>query len=185
MERPQINISVDMQLLHCAIIKCRCPHKPPVVKCEAEHLLCGACLNGGHCCKCDRASAFAQCGLELDVFIGDARVSCPFKFYGCGASIVYHVTATHQDACAYASCQCAVPRPEPQHHHHRLPIVEGNERNLLVLSVRPCGGANGVASCAVSVLCIRMSAVAEAGPRFTYILWAKSPAAPPQQTVSR
>lgn len=80
------------------------------LQCEAEHLLCGACLNGGHCCKCDRASAFAQCGLELDVFIGDARVSCPFKFYGCGASIVYHVTATHQDACAYASCQCAVPR---------------------------------------------------------------------------
>ena len=76
---------------------------------EDGHLLCGACHDGGHCRKCDRASAFAHCGPELDVFISDARVSCPFNSYGCGTSIIYHVTATHQDTCAYASCQCAVP----------------------------------------------------------------------------
>ncbi|KAG0542798.1 hypothetical protein BDA96_02G134800 [Sorghum bicolor] len=198
LERPRINISVDVQLLPCIVVECRRPLKPPVVKCEAGHLLCGACLNGGHCRKCDRASAFAHCGPELDVFISDARVSCPFNSYGCGTSIIYHVTATHQDTCAYASCQCAVPgcpftatlprlrdHLVPQHHHYRLPVVEGDERSLFLLSVCPCGGANGVASCAVSVSCVKKSATAEAGPRFTYMLWAKSPAAPPQQTISR
>ncbi|XP_066311349.1 uncharacterized protein [Miscanthus floridulus] len=77
--------------------------------CEAGHLLFGACLDGGHCRKCDHATAFAHCGLELDLFVGDARVSCPFKSYGCGTSVAYHATAAYQDACAYAPCHCAVP----------------------------------------------------------------------------
>jgi hypothetical protein len=75
-----------------------------------------------------------------------------------------------------------VPAPatsEPHHHHHhRLLVVEGDERSLFALSVRPCG-AGAASSCAVSVSCVRTSAAAEAGPRFTYMLWAKSPAAAP------
>jgi E3 ubiquitin-protein ligase SIAH1 len=190
------------------------------LQCEAGHLLCGACLDGGHCRKCDRATAFAHCGPELDLFVGDARVPCPFESYGCGASVAYHATAAHQDACAYAPCHCAVPGcpftatpprlrdhlavdhawtldtlpaygkalplrvPAPatsephHHHHHRLLVVEGDERSLFALSVRPCG-AGAASSCAVSVSCVRTSAAAEAGPRFTYMLWAKSPAAAP------
>ena len=66
--------------------------------------------------------------------------------------------------------------PQPQQHHHRLLAVEGDERSLFALSVRPCGA--GVASCAV-VSCVRTSAAAEVGPRFTYMLWARSPAAVP------
>ena len=83
-------------------------HPSGWLQCEAGHLLCGACLDGGHCRKCDRATAFAHCGPELDLFVGDARVPCPFKSYGCGASVAYHATAAHQDACAYAPCHCAV-----------------------------------------------------------------------------
>ncbi|KAG0536814.1 hypothetical protein BDA96_03G095300 [Sorghum bicolor] len=218
LERPRINISVDVQLLHCAVPECRRPLKPPVVKCETRHLLCGACHDGGHCRKCDRATAFAHCGPELDLVIGDARVPCPFKSYGCGASIVYHATAAHQDACAYAPCHCAVPgcpftatlprlrdhlavdyawpldtlpaygkalplrvpsrsrRRRRSRSRSRLLVVDGDERSLFALTVRPCGGA---ASCAVSVSCVRTSAAAEAGPRFTYVLWARSPAAAP------
>jgi hypothetical protein len=32
LERPRINISVDVQLLHCAVAECHRPLKPPVVK---------------------------------------------------------------------------------------------------------------------------------------------------------
>lgn len=180
------------------------------MQCEAGHLLCGACLDGGHCRKCDRATAFAHCGPELDQFVGDARVPCPYKAYGCGASVAYHATAAHQDACAYAPCHCSVPGcpftatpPRLRDHlavdhswpldtlpaygralpllvpasgpHHRLLAVDGDERSLFALSVRPCGAA----SCAVSVSCVRTGAAAEAGPRFTYMLWARSPAAAP------
>jgi hypothetical protein len=61
--------------------------------------------------------------------------------------------------------------PQPQH-HHRLLVVECDERSLVALSVRPCA-AGAASSCAVvSVACVRTSAAAEAGPRFTlYKLW--------------
>ena len=56
--------------------------------------------------------------------------------------------------------------------------MEGDERSLFALSVCPCGA--GAASCAVVLVsCVRTSAAAEAGPRFTYMLWARSPAAVP------
>ncbi|XP_066344436.1 uncharacterized protein [Miscanthus floridulus] len=136
-------------------------------RCEGGHLLCGACLDGSHCRKGDCATAFAHCGPELDMFVGNAR-----------------------DACAYAPCHCAVPgcpftatpprlrdhlavdhawpldtlplhvpvsapaSSEPQQQHHRLVVVEGDERSLFALSMCPCGV--GAASCAiVSVSCVR------------------------------
>ncbi|CAO2198759.1 unnamed protein product [Urochloa humidicola] len=112
-ERPRIDISVDAQYLHCAVADCNRPLKPPIFKCEAGHLLCGACRgdrrDAGHCRRCGRAAAFAHCGAELDLIVGDARVPCPFREYGCGISIAYHATAAHQDACPYAPCHCSVP----------------------------------------------------------------------------
>ena len=188
-------------------------HPSGWLQCEAGHLLCGACLDGGHCRKCDRATAFAHCGPELDLFVGDARVPCPFKSYGCGASVAYHATAAHQDACAYAPCHCAVPgcpftatpprlrdhlavdhawpldtlptygkalplrvpapassEPQPQQLHHRLLVVEGDERSLFALSVRPCGGSGAaspiLAGSGASVLFKRSEAgVSSAGSR--------------------
>ncbi|OEL20910.1 hypothetical protein BAE44_0018071 [Dichanthelium oligosanthes] len=182
------------------------------LQCEAGHLLCGACrgdrCDEGHCRRCGgRATAFAHCGPELDLYVGDARVPCPFKEYGCGVSVVYHATAAHQDTCAYAPCHCSVPgcpftaspprlrdhlafdhswrldrlpgygKPLPLRvpaaaEPHRLLVVEGDERRLFALSVRP----RGAASFAVSVSCVRTNAAAEAGPRFTCTLWAQAQA---------
>ncbi|WVZ72053.1 hypothetical protein U9M48_020571 [Paspalum notatum var. saurae] len=208
LERPRINISIEVQLLHCAVAECYRPLQPPIFKCEGGHLLCGACRGGrhdeGHCGKCGRATAFLHCGLELDAFVGDARVPCPFQAYGCARSVAYHAAAAHQDACAYAPCHCseagcpftgspprlrdhlafdhawpvgrlpAYGKPFPLRaaasEPHRLLVVEGDERHLFALSVRP----HGAASCAVSVSCVRTRAAAESGPRFTCTLWAKA-----------
>ncbi|XP_025815689.1 E3 ubiquitin-protein ligase SINA-like 7 [Panicum hallii] len=183
-----------------------------VAMCEAGHLLCAACrgdrCDEGHCRRCGSAAAFAHCGPELDLYVGDARVPCPFKAYGCDRSVVYHATAAHQDACAYAPCHCSVPgcpfmaSPPRLRDHlafdhawpldrlpgygkplplcvpaagpHRLLVVEGDERRLFALSVRP----RGAASLAVSVSCVRTAAAAGAGARFTCMLWAQAPAAP-------
>ncbi|RCV24439.1 hypothetical protein SETIT_5G084300v2 [Setaria italica] len=209
-ERPRIDISIDAQLLHCAITECNRPLKPPIFKCEAGHLLCGACRSDrrdeGHCRRCGGATAFAHCGPELDLYVGDARVPCPFRAYGCRRSVAYHATAAHQDACPYAPCHCAVPgcpftaspprlrdhlafdhawpldrlpgygKPHPLRvpagEPHHLLVVEGDERRLFALCVRP----RGAASLAVSVSCVRTAAAAEAGPRFTCMLWAQTPA---------
>jgi E3 ubiquitin-protein ligase SIAH1 len=142
----------------------------------------------------------------VDLYVGDARVPCPFREYGCGRSVAYHGTAAHQDACPYAPCHCAVPgcpftaspprlrdhlafdhawpldrlpgygKPVPLRvpaaEPHRLLVVEGDERRLFALCVRP----RGAASVAVSVSCVRTAAAAEAGPRFTSMLWAQAPA---------
>ncbi|XP_066347809.1 uncharacterized protein [Miscanthus floridulus] len=196
---------------------CQLRLKPPTITIARSGTYCAAPR------KCDRATAFAHCGPELDLFVGDAKVSCPFKSYGCGASLAYHTAAAHQDACACAPYHCAVPgcpftatpprlrdhlavdhawpldtlpayrkalplrvpvlasassQPQPQQHHHRLLVKEGDEHSLFALSVCPCGA--GAASCAVvSVSCVRTSVAAEAGPRFTYMLWARSPAGIP------
>ncbi|XP_039851264.1 E3 ubiquitin-protein ligase SINA-like 7 [Panicum virgatum] len=211
-ERPRIDISIEAQLLHCAVAECNRPLKPPIFKCEAGHLLCGACRGDrgdeGLCRRCGGGAAFTHCGPELDLFVGDARVPCPFKAYGCDLSVVYHATAVHQDACAYAPCHCSVPgcpftaspprlRDHLAYDHawpldrlpgygkplqlrvpaaagpHRLLVVEGDERRLFALSVRP----RGAASLAVSVSCVRTAAAAGAGPRFTCMLWAQAPGA--------
>jgi hypothetical protein len=55
---------------------------------------------------------------------------------------------------------------------HHLLVVEGDERRLLALCVRP----RGAAGVAVSVSCVRTTATAEAGPWFTSMLWAQVPA---------
>ncbi|CAO2209162.1 unnamed protein product [Urochloa humidicola] len=214
-ERPRVDISIDAELLHCAVADCNRPLKPPIFKCEAGHRLCGACRgdrrDAGHCRRCGRAAAFAHCGPDLDLVIGDARVPCPFREYGCGRSVVYHATAAHQDACPYAPCHCSVPgcpftgspprlrdhlafehawpldtlpgygKPLPLRvpaaaageQPHRLLVVDGDERRLFALSVRP----RGAASVAVSVSCVRTAAAAEAGPRFVCMVWAQAPAA--------
>ncbi|CAL4957857.1 unnamed protein product [Urochloa decumbens] len=212
-EPPRIDISIDAQLLHCAVADCNRPLKPPIFKCEAGHRLCGTCRDTGHCRRCGRAAAFAHCGAELDLFVGDARVPCPFKLYGCGISVAYHATAAHQDACPFAPCHCSVPgcpftaspprlrdhlafdhawpldrlpgygKPLPlrvpvaaaagEQQPHRLLVVEGDERRLFALSVRPRGAAGSVA---VSVSCVRTAAAAEAGPRFVCMVWAQAPA---------
>jgi hypothetical protein len=55
---------------------------------------------------------------------------------------------------------------------HHLLVVEGDECRLLALCVRP----RGAAGVAVSVSCVRTAATAEAGPRFTSMLWVQVPA---------
>ncbi|CAL4977525.1 unnamed protein product [Urochloa decumbens] len=217
-EPPRIDISIDAQLLHCAVADCNRPLKPPIFKCEAGHRLCSACRDTGHCRRCGRAAAFAHCGAELDLFVCDARVPCPFKEYGCGISVAYHATAAHQDACPYAPCHCSVPgcpfsaspprlrdhltfdhawpldrlpgygKPLPlrvpaaaagEQQPHRLLVVEGDERRLFALSVRPRGAAGSVA---VTVSCVRTAAAAEAGPRFACMVWAQAPAVAAETT---
>lgn len=71
--------------------------------------MCGTCLDGGHYHKCDHTTTFAHCGPELDLFVGDGRVLCPFKSYGYGASVEYHTTAARQDMCTNMPCHYVVP----------------------------------------------------------------------------
>ncbi|KAJ1282835.1 hypothetical protein BS78_03G082300 [Paspalum vaginatum] len=213
LERPRINISIEVQLLHCAVAECYRPLKPPIFKCEGGHLLCGACRgerrDEGNCRKCGRATAFVHCGPELDAYVGDARVPCPFQAYGCAGSVAYHATAAHQDACAYAPCHCSEPGcpftgspPRLRDHlafDHAWPVdrlpaygkpvplraAASEPHRLLVVEGNErhlfalSVRAHGAGTCAVSVSCVRTRAAAESGPRFTCLVWAKAAAAAP------
>ncbi|KAL6627518.1 hypothetical protein ACP70R_031244 [Stipagrostis hirtigluma subsp. patula] len=208
MERPRINISMEVQLLHCAVAECYLPLKPPIFKCEAGHMLCNVCRGDGeegHCRKCNRATAFVHCSTELDDVIAAARVPCPYEAYGCDSSVVYHETTAHRDACAYAPCVCSEsgchfsssPRMLRDHlaashswvvekipgygkpRSFRVPASEPH-RLLAVEGDDPRLFVLSVRArgAAVAVSVACVRASAQAGPQFTCMLWAQAPYPP-------
>ncbi|KAL6897400.1 hypothetical protein ACP4OV_007096 [Aristida adscensionis] len=110
-ERPRIDLSMEVELLHCAVADCNLPLRPPVFECKAGHLMCSTCRSGageGHCRRCGGVTTFAHCS-AVDAYVGAARVPCPYKAYGCDSSVVYHDATAHRSACAHAPCRCAEP----------------------------------------------------------------------------
>uniref|UniRef100_A0ACD5VDU6 Uncharacterized protein n=1 Tax=Avena sativa TaxID=4498 RepID=A0ACD5VDU6_AVESA len=100
-EPPQVDIRMDVALLHCH--SCHHPLKPPVFKCDAAgHIVCFYC-RAGHVDICSRAST--QCP-ELDAVVGAAKVPCPYRAFGCEQYVVYHGAADHQRACHCTPCSC-------------------------------------------------------------------------------
>ncbi|TVU22145.1 hypothetical protein EJB05_31827, partial [Eragrostis curvula] len=198
-EPQRVSISMEKQLLHCAVAECGHPLKPPIFK--AGHFLCSTCRGDGpegHSRRCDRATTFVRASPDLDTFVGAARVPCPFKEYGCASTIAYHATADHRNACQYAPCPCPVPgcpfvgSPPMLLSHlrgdahfwqaHRMPgsgepvsltvAVEGDDGSLFLAFV----AALGTDVWFVSGVCVRANA--ETGPRYKCMLWAQGKAAP-------
>uniref|UniRef100_A0ACD5VE47 Uncharacterized protein n=1 Tax=Avena sativa TaxID=4498 RepID=A0ACD5VE47_AVESA len=100
-EPPQVDIRMDVALLHCHT--CHHPLKPPVYKCDAAgHIVCFYC-RAGHGDICSRASTHCP---ELDAVVGAAKVPCPYRAFGCEQYVVYHGAADHQRACQCAPCSC-------------------------------------------------------------------------------
>ncbi|KAF8772177.1 hypothetical protein HU200_006017 [Digitaria exilis] len=166
------------------------PNRRPT--CEAGHRLC---RGEGGCRRCGLDTTFVHCGPDLDEYAAGFTAPCPFEAYGSASAVVYHTAAAHRDACAYASCTCAVagcafagsPRPPRRRALvarasrsasvsgpvDRLLVVDGDERRLFVMSVRP----RGASCCAVTVACVRASGAADAGPRYWCYLTAYGPVA--------
>ncbi|KAM0900053.1 hypothetical protein ACQ4PT_020892 [Festuca glaucescens] len=100
-EPPQMDIRMDVALLHCQA--CLLPLRPPVFKCEAAgHIVC-FCCRAGHGGICSRA--VTHCA-ELDAVVAAAKVPCPYRAFGCDRYVVYHGVADHQRACQCAPCSC-------------------------------------------------------------------------------
>ncbi|CAM0878833.1 unnamed protein product [Alopecurus aequalis] len=99
----QIDVRVDMTLLHCQA--CTLPLKPPVFKCEKGHVVCCYC-RGGHVGVCGPADL--HCG-GIDAFVCAAKVPCAYRGFGCDSFVVYHQVEQHKRACQHAPCLC----PEP------------------------------------------------------------------------
>ncbi|KAE8770124.1 E3 ubiquitin-protein ligase SINA-like protein 10 [Hordeum vulgare] len=182
----QINVRMDLTLLHCQ--GCLLPLKPPVFKCEAAgHVVCYHC-RAVHGTICSRART--HCG-ELDAVVGAAKVPCPYRAFGCERQVVYHEAADHQRACECAPCSCpdhtcafagsratlldhfaaAHRRPaatvrygrsrdlglSPSHRWHAL--VGEEDGSVFLVSLSPLGAAT-----AVSLVCVRQDS--EAAPQF-------------------
>ncbi|CAM0878957.1 unnamed protein product [Alopecurus aequalis] len=100
-EPPQLEIRMDVALLHCQA--CLLPLRPPVFKCEAAgHVVCCYC-RAGHGDICSRATT--HCG-ELDAVVAAAKVPCRYRAFGCEQYVVYHDAGDHQRACQSAPCAC-------------------------------------------------------------------------------
>ncbi|XP_040248858.1 uncharacterized protein [Aegilops tauschii subsp. strangulata] len=42
----------------------------------------------------------------LDTLLSNAKVSCPYKKYGCGGTLAFRNAAAHAAACGFAPCLC-------------------------------------------------------------------------------
>ncbi|VAH69698.1 putative E3 ubiquitin-protein ligase SINA-like 6 [Triticum dicoccoides] len=95
-------VGLRADLLDCH--NCRLPLKPPIFKCDAEHLVCSSC-RGLHGEACGGRAAVHSA--LADIFAAAATVPCGYERYGCDAGgVVYHEAADHRRACQHAPCCC-------------------------------------------------------------------------------
>ncbi|XP_037427824.1 uncharacterized protein LOC119293442 [Triticum dicoccoides] len=110
-EEESVILEVKKKWLHCAA--CPAPLKRPVFMCGNGHVVCCACGGGGngdggankHCDLCGRATTYTRIPY-IDGLVGDYKVQCPYRIFGCARSITYHSAADHPAKCAYAPCYC-------------------------------------------------------------------------------
>ncbi|TVU22154.1 hypothetical protein EJB05_31836 [Eragrostis curvula] len=201
MEEPQISLTFGVSIFHCQA--CLLPLKPPIFKCEAEHVVCGAC-RGKHGEACDRAATYAPCR-ELDAVVLDAKLPCQYAEFGCKSVVAYYLAADHHAACPSAPCFCPAPDCDfisssarlADHFRdaHSWPVTAfsyGRPRKLAVPAPAPDGrhvlvgeGDGGVfllsasalgAATAVSLVrVISNGAAAAAGGQFWCKLWVELP----------
>ncbi|CAM0901756.1 unnamed protein product [Alopecurus aequalis] len=105
-EQVVTGLNAKKKWLHCAA--CPAPLKPPIFKCESGHVVCCTCGGGNnHCVACGCAGAATYTHLpHMDGLIGALELPCPYRKFGCGASIAYHALAEHKATCALAPCYC-------------------------------------------------------------------------------
>ncbi|CAO2193427.1 unnamed protein product [Urochloa humidicola] len=99
----QIDLRMGLSLFRCRA--CLLPLKPPTFKCEAGHIVCGAC-RASHTQAC--AAATAACPVA-DAFVRDAKRPCAFQHHGCASYVVYYQAADHERTCPWAPCYCPNP----------------------------------------------------------------------------
>lgn len=200
MAEPQINVRMEVALLHCTA--CLRPLKPPIFKCEVGHTVCCSC-HGDHCPVCNRATTYSRCG-DLDAFVGAVKVPCPYEEYGCKSYVIYYEVAGHEGECACAPCSCPEPgcgfssSPAKLLDHfaavHSWPVAQVRYGKPCKLTVTPTRrwhvlvgeedrcmflvslGALG-AGTAVSLVCVRTNGAAAAAgaPQFRCKLWVEVP----------
>lgn len=163
--------------------------------------MCCTC-RATHTQVCSRAGAFAACP-EVDPFIRDAKMRCPYSEFGCSSYPVYFQAADHERACPHAPCYCPVlgceaytsPARLLDHFRsaHGWPVSEVSYGKPSMLAVPPAdvvhalvgkedrcvflvsASALGAASRAVSVVCVRANSDAAPGvPQFKCKLWVES-----------
>ncbi|CAM0874112.1 unnamed protein product [Alopecurus aequalis] len=154
------------------------------------------------------AATFTLCSDEFQELICAHKVSCPNKSYGCREQATYLLVDQHQRACPHQPCYCSEPAgcggflgsPRMVHDHlvglhhswpttkieygkgqplsvtepRRLLVTEGGGR-VFVLAVAKDEAA-GMTN--VSLMCLRSSAEAAAGPHFKAWLWSNAPGDP-------
>nr|CDM81186.1 unnamed protein product [Triticum aestivum] len=193
-EGEAVNLDLPKKLFHCAA--CPGPLRPPVVKCENEHLVCHACGGDGD----GGGGATKHC------------VACPYKRFGCARSMAYHSAADHAASCRHAPCYCFDCRfdgspvslvrhltarsgqhswpvekieyevakpfvvPASSEDQRRLLVAEDNCVFLLGVGAgRDPGGRRPV-----NVVCVR----GNARPLYTGVLWVDGPPAAPGQPLT-
>ncbi|CAM0909560.1 unnamed protein product [Alopecurus aequalis] len=93
-----LDLKKHSKSVHCAA--CPAPLKPPIFQCGGGHAVCCDC--GG---ACGGAATYTRVPC-MDGLVGALELPCPYKKFGCGASIAYHAVVEHQARCAHAPCYC-------------------------------------------------------------------------------
>uniref|UniRef100_A0A0A9FVC8 SIAH-type domain-containing protein n=1 Tax=Arundo donax TaxID=35708 RepID=A0A0A9FVC8_ARUDO len=201
MEEPQIHLILGVSRFHCRT--CLLPLKPPTFKCEAEHIVCGTCRSS-HSQACSRAATYAACA-DVDAFVRDAKLPCPYEEFGCKICPVYYQAADHKRACQWAPCRCPVPGCDSYtspprlvdhiraDHAHAVPVTDVGYRKPYKLAVPPPWGFHVLvgeedrcvflvsasalgAATSVSLVSVRANGDAAAGAQqFKCKLWVEAP----------
>ncbi|XP_047085160.1 putative E3 ubiquitin-protein ligase SINA-like 6 [Lolium rigidum] len=94
-------VHMAAEMLDCHT--CHLPLKPPIFKCDANHLMCSFC-RGAHGESCGRTVAHSTLA---DDFAAAVFVPCDYEKHGCKVGgVVYHEAAYHRRACQHAPCGC-------------------------------------------------------------------------------
>ncbi|CAM0874111.1 unnamed protein product [Alopecurus aequalis] len=189
-----IVVSVERdRWFHCTA--CSDPFRLPVYKCDAAgHKVCCTCRGNdnpgasNHCRACNGAAAsFTLCSDDYQELVGAPRMACPYKAYGCRRQVSYLLVDEHRRACPDKPCSCFeqssccdggfLGSPRTLHDHlagplHSWPtsMVEYGKTHTLSVTERR--------RLLVSLMCLRSSAAAAAGPHYKVRLWTHAPKDP-------
>ncbi|RLN24866.1 hypothetical protein C2845_PM07G02570 [Panicum miliaceum] len=190
-DEPQVKLQCGLSLFHCRA--CLRPLRSPTFKCEAGHVVCGACRNS-HALACAGAAAFVP-SPDVDVYVRGARLACPNAEFGCERCSVYYQAGDHERACQWAPCRCRAPGCDASDsparlaahfaashawpvtgvsyakvHRIALPrerglhlLVSREDSQVFLVSSSALGGAGAASAVVASLACVRANSDAAAG----------------------